>query len=153
MKPSLWKLVRLLPSSSVTLGGTEDAISEVATLLANLSALCCCSSFTICSTGIASKMLSVAVGRMASTVKLQSSWFCSNRRRRLVNVRGTLTASMDIHTSPLQCVRRSCAVELQRPCPAHTDQPDSRHRGRQLQWRNWFDCAEATCVSQISLLG
>jgi hypothetical protein len=32
---------------------------------------------------MASSMFSVAVGRIAKTVKVQSSWFCSKRRRRL----------------------------------------------------------------------
>ena len=85
MKLSVWK-VELLPSSSAvsaTLGGAELAISLGPTLLANRSAFCRCNSSSTCSTGMASRMFSVAVGRMARTVKVQSSWFCSKRHRKL----------------------------------------------------------------------
>jgi hypothetical protein len=43
----------------------------------------CCMSYVIFSVFIASRMLVVAVGSRARTVNVQSSWFCSNRRRRL----------------------------------------------------------------------
>jgi hypothetical protein len=85
MKLSVWRL-ELLASSSVvsaTLGGAELAISLGPTLRDKRSAFCLCSSSSTCSTGMASSMFSVAVGRMARTVKVQSSWFCSKRRRRL----------------------------------------------------------------------
>lgn len=84
---SLWKLFKLRPSSSAALGASEgasvDAISDGATLRCRRSAFCFCSSLNVCSTGRAWRMLSVAVGRMARTVNVQSSWFCSKRRRRL----------------------------------------------------------------------
>lgn len=85
MKLSVWRLELLASSSAVsaTLGGAELAISLGPTLLANRSAFCFCSSSKTCSTGMASSMFSVAVGRIARTVKVQSSWFCSKRRRRL----------------------------------------------------------------------
>jgi hypothetical protein len=85
MKLSVCRL-ELLASSSVvsaTLGGAVLAISLGPTLRDKRSAFCLCSSSSTCSTGMASSMFSVAVGRMARTVKVQSSWFCSKRRRRL----------------------------------------------------------------------
>ena len=85
MKLSVWRL-ELRASSSVvsaTLGGAELAISLGPTLRDKRSAFCLCSSSSTCSTGMASSMFSVAVGKMARTVKVQSSWFCSKRRRRL----------------------------------------------------------------------
>ena len=85
----LGRLTMLRPSSSVVwvsaiLGGVEeepmlwmdlDAVDEVLFI--------CCMSYVIFSVFMASRMFVVAVGSRASTVKVQSSWFCSKRRRRL----------------------------------------------------------------------
>jgi hypothetical protein len=98
-------MLELRPSSSVvsaTLGGAEVPISLGPTLRANRSAFCRCSSSSTCSTGIASSMFSVAVGRIARTVKVQSSWFCSKRRRRLCYL---------LAARPLSCLV-SCACIL-----------------------------------------
>jgi len=75
-------------SSSNTLGGPDgrsvDATSDKPpALLDSLSVLCFCNSFVISSTGNAPMISSRIVGRSANTVYVQSSWFCSNRRRRL----------------------------------------------------------------------
>lgn len=73
----------LLPSSSVSaerLGGLVDPMLFV---LATAEPFICWISYVILSVFIASRMFVVAVGRRARTVKVQSSWFCSNRRRRL----------------------------------------------------------------------
>ena len=45
-------------------------------------AFICWISRVIFSVFMASRILAVAVGRRARTVKVQSSWFCSKRRRR-----------------------------------------------------------------------
>ena len=87
-KLSVWKLERLRPSSSVVLGDLDDADGTKSdcepAVRPSRSAFCCWSSCVIFSTGRASRMFSAAVGRRARTVKVQSSWFCSNRRRRLI---------------------------------------------------------------------
>ena len=85
--PWLRRLDKLFPSSSTVLRGSElisdPAASPPFNCLANLSARFCCNSFVSSSTGRAPSIFSVAVGSKASTVKVQSVWFCSNRRRRL----------------------------------------------------------------------
>jgi len=77
----------LLPSSSVVwvsdmLGGVDDP-----RLWSDLDVVdelfICCMSYVIFSVFMASRMFVVAVGSSARTVNVQSSWFCSNRRRRL----------------------------------------------------------------------
>lgn len=83
----LGKLIMLLPSSSVVcvsdmLGGVEDPTLWIDLEVAE-ELFICCMSYVIFSVFIASRMFVVAVGRRARTVKVQSSWFCSNRRRRL----------------------------------------------------------------------
>lgn len=85
--PSLWKLERLLRSSSGRLGETElrsDPVASPAFSRANLSARFCWSSLVNSSTGRASIIFSAAVGNNARTVYVQSVWFCSNRRRKLL---------------------------------------------------------------------
>lgn len=76
----------LVLASSVTLGGwdgySEEAASDWPSLF-NLSCLSCCNCSVICSTGRAPMISSRTVGSRASTVYVQSSWFCSKRRRRL----------------------------------------------------------------------
>lgn len=69
--PSLWKLERLLRSSSVTLGDTEvmsEPLASPGFSRASLSARFFCSSFVSSSTGSASMISSVAVGSKARTV-------------------------------------------------------------------------------------
>lgn len=84
MPLSLCILTILLPSSSVTLGGLDPSSEGCPSpFLASFAAFCCCSSKVILSVCNSPIILSVAVGSKASTVKVQSSWFCSNRRRRL----------------------------------------------------------------------
>lgn len=63
------------------LGGVADD----SPLLRRLFALpfICCISKVIFSVFMVSRILVVAVGSNARTVKVQSSWFCSNRLRRL----------------------------------------------------------------------
>lgn len=83
----LGMLIMLLPSSSVVcvsdmLGGVEDPMLWIDLDVAE-ELFICCMSYVIFSVFIASRMLVVAVGRRARTVNVQSSWFCSNRRRRL----------------------------------------------------------------------
>ena len=78
----------LRPSSSVAfasdmLGGLIDPMLLAA--LAAAEPFICWISYVILSVFIASRMLVVAVGRSASTVKVQSSWFCSKRRRKLLD--------------------------------------------------------------------
>ena len=142
-------LARLFSSPwSVMLGGTDGKsavdTSDGPTLLASLSAFCCCSSSSVCSTGKASKMFSTAVGRIARTVNVQSSWFCSNRRRRLEIPRECEC----IHhrtcqlTSPSQCAHRSSAAWSPSLSPAHTAKLDSQHRGLQRQRRSLCGCDE-----------
>jgi hypothetical protein len=78
----------LVLASSVTLGGPEGYSDEAASdcpSLFNRSCLSCCSCSVICSTGRASMISSRMVGSKARTVYVQSSWFCSNRRRKLGN--------------------------------------------------------------------
>lgn len=81
-------LDRLFLSSSGRLGVTElmsdpVVVPSPALRRASRSARFFCSSFVNSSTGSASKMSSAAVGSKASTVYVQSVWFCSNRRRKL----------------------------------------------------------------------
>jgi hypothetical protein len=88
---SLSKLVlvpaRLFPSSSVRLvsvmlGGLATAAADAAPAPAFAPFIFWISK-VMASVFIASTMFFVAVGKRASTVYVQSSWFCSNRRRRL----------------------------------------------------------------------
>ena len=84
---SLCKLAMLLPSSSVMvvsamLGGLA-VDSVLPALMPLVTPLICWISYVICSVLSAARTFVVAVGRRASTVKVQSSWFCSKRRRRL----------------------------------------------------------------------
>jgi len=76
----------LVLASSVTLGGpdgySDDAASDCPSLFKR-SCLSCCNCSVICSTGRASMISSRTVGSRARTVYVQSSWFCSKRRRRL----------------------------------------------------------------------
>ena len=85
---SLWALtvMMLRPSSSVAfvsdrLGGLVDPMLRV---LATAEPLACWISYVIFSVFMASRIWAVAVGRRARTVKVQSSWFCSKRRRKLL---------------------------------------------------------------------
>jgi len=74
----------LLPSSSIVEGASLGAISELAELdFSSLSDFLCRNSCRIPSTGTALRMFSVAVGRRARVVYVQSSWFCEKRLRRL----------------------------------------------------------------------
>jgi hypothetical protein len=116
----LGKLTMLRPSSSVVcvsdmLGGLVDPM-----LLTDLDGAAelfiCCISYVIFSVFIASRMFVVAVGSRARTVNVQSSWFCSNRRRRLrmikVSMQPTRLEGMGSeHTSPWLSYRCSCAHE------------------------------------------
>lgn len=84
---SLWTLTLMMlrPSSSVAfasdmLGGLVDPMLRA---LAAAEPLICWISNVIFSVSMASRMFVVAVGRRARTVKVQSSWFCSNLRRKL----------------------------------------------------------------------
>jgi hypothetical protein len=85
---SLWALtvMMLRPSSSVAfasdmLGGLVEPMLRV---LAVADPLICWISYVIFSVFMVSRMWVVAVGSRARTVNVQSSWFCSKRRRRLV---------------------------------------------------------------------
>ena len=82
-------LLELLLSSSMTLDVpdwfSDDNVSEAVMVRPNFSDRCLCSSKEICSTGNASRIFSVAVGSRARMVKVQSSWFCWKRRRKLSN--------------------------------------------------------------------
>lgn len=82
---SLCRLATLLPSSSVrVVSAILGGVAVESPLRALFDALFICwISNVIFSVFIASRMLVVAVGKRARTVKVQSSWFCSNRRRRL----------------------------------------------------------------------
>ena len=78
----------LFRSSSSMLGATElisdpVAVPSPALRRASRSARFFCNSFVNSSTGRASNISSAAVGNNASTVYVQSVWFCSNRRRKL----------------------------------------------------------------------
>lgn len=81
-------LMVLRPSSSTVfasdnaVGGLRDPMLFV---FAVADPFICWISYVIFSVFMASRMLVVAVGSSASTVKVQSSWFCSNRRRKLYN--------------------------------------------------------------------
>src|SRR3569833_3626715 len=80
-------LAMLRPSSSVMvvsamLGGLAESPLSLLTEFSP-PAFMCWSSYVIFSVSMASSILEVTVGRRARTVKLQSSWFCSKRRRRL----------------------------------------------------------------------
>lgn len=88
-KFSLWKLDKLLPSSSALPDDetSDGAISEVAAVRPDLFFFI---SSVICSEGKASRMLSVTVGSSSSAVIVQSSWFCVNRRRKLRQVNKSL---------------------------------------------------------------
>jgi len=89
--PSTGRLTRLRPSSSVApaelsamLGGAlvDMRRDEARTAEPRI----CWISSVMRSVFMASRMLAVAVGSSASTVNVQSSWFCSKRRRRLAGV-------------------------------------------------------------------
>jgi hypothetical protein len=89
---SLWALTLMMlrPSSSVALvsdmlGGLVEPTLRI---LVAAEPLICWISREIFSVFIASRMFAVAVGSRARTVKVQSSWFCSKRRRRLRQSRG-----------------------------------------------------------------
>lgn len=127
------------------------AISLGPTLRDSRSAFCFCSSSNTCSAGTASRRFSVAVGRMASTVKVQSSWFCSKRRRRLnrivSRIHGFGTESL---TFPSRCDRRSCAGALPTASPRHTAPQGTQHPTRPLQWRSWPGYDEANGAMQLS---
>ena len=76
----------LVLASSVILGGADGYSDEGASDCPSLfkrSCLSCCNCSVICSTGRASMISSRTVGSRAKTVYVQSSWFCSKRRRRL----------------------------------------------------------------------
>lgn len=80
----------LFPSSSATLGVPEEksegAASDVGPDMPALSAFFCCISLEIRSAGSASITFSATVGNNSRTVIVQSSWFCWNLRRRLLQV-------------------------------------------------------------------
>lgn len=80
-------LIILRPSSSIV--PTSDMVGARELMLFFLLAglFICWISYVILSVLRASRMLVVAVGRRARTVKVQSSWFCSKRRRKL-SIRG-----------------------------------------------------------------
>lgn len=81
---SLCKLTVLLPSSSVrVVSAMLGGVAEGSTVLAALTPFICWISKVIFSVFIVSSRFVVAVGNRASTVNVQSSWFCSKRRRRL----------------------------------------------------------------------
>lgn len=69
---SLSWLILLLPSSSVTDGGVEPR-SDGRSSLANFEAFCSCRAKVIRSVSSSAIILSVAVGRSASMVNVQSS--------------------------------------------------------------------------------
>lgn len=80
-------LTMLRPSSSVAfvsdmLGGLIEPMLFAA--FADVVLFICWISYVILSVFIASRMLVVAVGSNARTVNVQSSWFCSKRRRKLL---------------------------------------------------------------------
>lgn len=148
-------MLELWVSSSVvsaTLGGADVPISLGPTLRDSLSAFCRCSSSSTCSTGMASSMFSVAVGRMARTVKVQSSWFCSNRRRRLPSYELNLHTVHVVHqhTSPWRCAPRSCAVSPRTASPAHIAPPDSRPPVHQRRWRSSCGSVETIVAWSVS---
>lgn len=60
--------------------GSEASVVEAAVLLAMRAAFFCWSSCVKDSTGSSLTMFSVAVGRRAKTVNVQSCWFCWKRR-------------------------------------------------------------------------
>ena len=93
----------LVLASSVTLGGTDGYSDEGASDCPNLfslSCLSCCSCSVICSTGKASMISSRMVGSRARTVYVQSSWFCSKRRRRLDYSQQTVNRSCQLLSTP-----------------------------------------------------
>lgn len=78
--------IMLLPSSSVmpiVSGRLIESALPLLIDLAPLPPLSCWISRVIFSTSRASRILVAAVGSRASTVYVQSSWFCWKRRRRL----------------------------------------------------------------------
>jgi len=111
-------------------GRSVEATSDIpVALLLDLSAFCFCSSSTISSTGNEPMTSSRTVGRSAKTVNVQSSWFCSNRLRRLSQV--SLVApihdsflsdfSFAIRSSPIRS--RASNHLFQAYCPAKYTAP------------------------------
>ena len=68
---------------SAMLGGLAIESAPLPLLMLLAEPFICWISYVIFSVFMVSRMLVVAVGRRARTVKVQSSWFCSKRRRRL----------------------------------------------------------------------
>lgn len=103
-------MAMLLPSSSVMvvsamLGGLV-VDSEAPALGPLAEPLICCISYVICSVFISFKTLLATVGRRASTVNVQSSWFCSNRRRKLYHREGDAPD----HVSPTNPSRQILSI-------------------------------------------
>ena len=82
LSPRPLKLLRL-SSSVMVVSAILGGAAEESPPRGPLAPFICCISSVMFSVFMLSRMFAVAVGRRASTVNVQSSWFCSKRRRRL----------------------------------------------------------------------
>src|SRR5438045_8817074 len=139
-------------SPSVVLGAIElssdGAASDASALRASRAVLCCCNLCVILSTGSDSRIFSVAVGSNARTVKVQSSWFCSNRRRRLnrfmISSNTNLVLSYEL-TSLEQFDRHSFSLEPPRSSQEHIELRRIQRQPPRSQLLASSDFALASC--------